>query len=66
MKIVFTTDTIQRGGKERQLFILSDALIRKGYSIDIITLKWPDNNYLSEYNINSELVHLINEKTRSG
>jgi glycosyltransferase involved in cell wall biosynthesis len=56
MKILFTTDTIQRGGKERQLFILTKALLDKGYQIRIITKKKSSDNYISEYGFEKELV----------
>jgi glycosyltransferase involved in cell wall biosynthesis len=60
MKIIFTTDTIQRGGKERQLFILTRALLDKGYQIRIITKKKSSENYINEYGFEKESVIEIN------
>jgi glycosyltransferase involved in cell wall biosynthesis len=58
-KIIFTTDTITRGGKERQLFLLSHLLIKKGYEIKIVALKYSQENYIDEYNIRSDqLIHI--------
>ncbi|MCJ7448598.1 MAG: glycosyltransferase [Bacteroidales bacterium] len=57
MKIVFTTDTIYRGGKERQLFILTRSLLDKGVRVDIITKDFSEENYLSEYGLNNNLCH---------
>jgi glycosyltransferase involved in cell wall biosynthesis len=59
LKILFTTDTLQRGGKERQLFVLSSNLIQRGYDISILTLKYTENNYISEYNFDSARINLI-------
>lgn len=61
MKIVFTTDTIQRGGKERQLFILADQLLNKDYQIHIVSLKYSEKNYLSEYSITKDHITFINQ-----
>ncbi|MGA2408328.1 MAG: glycosyltransferase [Bacteroidales bacterium] len=62
MKIIFTTDTIQRGGKERQLFILTKALLDKGYQMRIITKKISSDNYILEYGLEKNLVIEINGK----
>jgi glycosyltransferase involved in cell wall biosynthesis len=62
MKIIFSTDTIQRGGKERQLFVLTKALLDKGYQIKIITKKKSSDNYISEYGFEKNLVIEINGK----
>jgi len=61
MKIVFSTDTIQRGGKERQLFILADQLLKKDYQIHILSLKYSEKNYLSEYSITKDHITFINQ-----
>ncbi|MCJ7483457.1 MAG: glycosyltransferase [Thermodesulfovibrionales bacterium] len=49
MKILFTTDSIQRGGKERQMFLLSRALINDGHHVDILSLKFQTPNFVAEY-----------------
>jgi glycosyltransferase involved in cell wall biosynthesis len=49
MKILFTTDSIQRGGKERQLFILAKSLIVDGHQVDILSLKFQTPNFIDEY-----------------
>ncbi len=64
MKILFTTDTIQRGGKERQLFILSAQLARKGYIINILTFKLTENNFINEYNFKPDQINLIKPQNR--
>jgi len=63
MKIIFTTDTIHRGGKERQLSILTRSLLDKGVQIKIISKHFSDKNYLGEYGLNSDIVIIYNGKT---
>ncbi len=61
MIIVFTTDTIHRGGKERQIFVLASILIKKGYNVYVLTLKFSNNNYVNEYRFdNSRIITIIN------
>lgn len=55
INIVFTTDNINRGGKERQLFILAKTLSDKGFSINIITKEISNENYIAEYDFNQRL-----------
>lgn len=62
MNIIFTTDTIQRGGKERQLFILANQLLKKGYNIYIISLNYYAQNYIKEYFIPEKNIQFINAK----
>ena len=49
MKILFTTDSIQRGGKERQMFLLCKSLIGDGHRVDILALKYQSPNFIAEY-----------------
>jgi len=49
MKLLFTTDTIHRGGKERQIFVLAKALVEDGHEVDVLTLKRQEPNFLREY-----------------
>jgi glycosyltransferase involved in cell wall biosynthesis len=60
MKIVFTTDTINRGGKERQLFILARYLTDKGVPVRIIAKNFSKENYLYEYGLNPEIIKYYN------
>jgi len=61
LQILFTTDTIQRGGKERQLFVLSTNLIRKGYDVHIVTLNFTESNYINEYNFDKVKINVIDD-----
>ena len=62
MKIIFATDTVQRGGKERQLFVLTKALLNKGYQMRIITKRISSDNYIYEYGLEKNMVIEINGK----
>lgn len=62
MKILFTTDTIHRGGKERQLFILAKSLMNKGIVVDIITRRFSKDNFLDEYDIKESNIHVFQDK----
>lgn len=64
MKIIFTTDTVQRGGKERQLFVLSSFLNQKGYDIYIVSLKYTPVNFINEYKFDPGKILFINENSR--
>lgn len=56
MKIIFTTDTLSRGGKERQLLILFSNLPNE-FEKAIWTKKYsPENSYLDEYKIKDSRV----------
>jgi glycosyltransferase involved in cell wall biosynthesis len=59
MKIVFTTDTIQRGGKERQMFILCRSLLDRGIMVIIVTKNISSENYLEEYRLNKSLIRVF-------
>lgn len=63
MKIVFTTDTIHRGGKERQLFILTRSLLDKGIIVSIIAKHFSKENYLEEYGLHYNLCFTYLGKT---
>jgi len=62
MKIIFTTDTIQRGGKERQLFLLTKTLKDKGETVGIITKHSSKENYLEEFGLNGNIVKVFKGK----
>ena len=58
MKIVFTTDGLVRGGKERQLSMLF-ANLNENYDKIIVTSNFDkDNNYLSEYGIQNANIYI--------
>jgi glycosyltransferase involved in cell wall biosynthesis len=56
MKIVFSSDSIQRGGKERQLFILASHCLNVGIDLKIIALNNFNNSYIKEYNIDESII----------
>lgn len=51
MKILFSTDSISRGGKERQLAILTKELSNRGYEIYWICHQYNESNYIEEYKL---------------
>jgi glycosyltransferase involved in cell wall biosynthesis len=59
LKFIFSTDSIKRGGKERQLFILACRLQQLDYDVHILSLGDASNNYISEYNISRDKIHII-------
>ena len=62
MNIVFSTDTLSRGGKERQLCLLFSKLPGEKFRKLIFSKKRnyeSDNNYLSEYGITEKSVSLF-------
>jgi len=63
MKILFTTDTIHRGGKERQLFILTRSLLDSGFDVCIVTRNFSKENYLAEYSLDKGIAHIYKGKT---
>lgn len=63
MKIVFTTDTIHRGGKERQLAILTRSLLDKGFHVSIIAKHFSKENYQAEYGFNNNILNIYKGKT---
>jgi glycosyltransferase involved in cell wall biosynthesis len=63
MKIIFTTDNIHRGGKERQLFILTRSLLDTGSDVRIITRDFSKENYLTEYGLDNGLTYIYRGKT---
>lgn len=56
MKIIFAIDSIHRGGKERQMFILAKALMNNGHMLKIAAKRMSSENYLSEYAIDRSIV----------
>jgi len=63
MKIAFTTDTIHRGGKERQLFVLTRALKDKEETVCIIAKHFSKENYLKEYGLNEDIINVFQGKS---
>lgn len=59
MKIIFSTDSLERGGKERVMVILaSESLKQKHKLIFLAKRKGIGNNYLKEYQINHDSVEV--------
>lgn len=64
MNIVFCTDTLSRGGKERQLAVITRNLLSRGHQVHWITQNWnKGNDYVDEYNIDKS--RIIIAKSRS-
>lgn len=57
MNIVFTCDSLKRGGTERQIVILSSALLEKGHNVQIITTSTAKSEYLQEYPLLNGKIH---------
>jgi glycosyltransferase involved in cell wall biosynthesis len=56
-KIVFSTDSLTRGGKERVMAILSSNLIKKDYELIFLVKRIGEGkNYFKEYLIDSNLI----------
>jgi glycosyltransferase involved in cell wall biosynthesis len=64
MKILFTTDSIQRGGKERQLFLLAKSLIDDGHHVDVLSLKYQRPNFIAEYGFPDEQLLISKENSK--
>lgn len=67
MKILFSTDSIARGGKERQLAILTKELTNRGYEIFWECHQFHEANYIDEYQLqNIPITFLKNRKYFKG
>lgn len=55
-KVLFTTNSLRRGGKERQLTLLFSSLSNEKFDKHILCKRVTQNNYLEEYNIDPNLV----------
>jgi glycosyltransferase involved in cell wall biosynthesis len=56
-KILFTVDSLHRGGKERQLCILASELIKQNYSITILSKFNGEVNYINEYGLENYIIN---------
>jgi len=57
LKIVFTTDKLNRGGKEKQLLILANGLLNRNYDVNIISKNEVDyNDYYHEIGFPDERI----------
>ena len=65
MKILFTTDTIRRGGKERQIFVMSYYLLNTGFDVYILCQKKDRRNYIDEYSFPEENLFIIGKDSPS-
>lgn len=62
MRIVFSTDTISRGGKERQIFILAKYLQRRDIYLIILAKRIiTGNSFFQEYNISEGQVKIYKD-----
>ena len=62
MKILFSIDSISRGGKERQLAILSRELVIRGYEICWTCHQYNESNYIEEYKLENIPVTFLKNK----
>jgi glycosyltransferase involved in cell wall biosynthesis len=63
MRVLFTTDTLKRGGKERQLTLLAGELNVRNFDTKIYSLELTaSNHYLDEYHVHPDLVYVANQK----
>lgn len=60
MKIVFSTDGLGFGGKERQISVLSNDLLNKGVDIYVVCLKSKGRTFLNEYCFPEERIIILN------
>lgn len=57
MRILFSTDSLARGGKERQMAILAKALIAGNHELIFVAKRTDrDNNYFGEYSLSQGLI----------
>lgn len=62
MRVVFSTDTITRGGKERQISILSKYLQQRDKHVIILVKRIiSGNSFFKEYNISEEQIKIYTE-----
>lgn len=60
MRIVFCTDTLARGGKERQIGVLSQVLISRGHEVFWISMRDPaKHNYIKEYEFDEARISVL-------
>ena len=58
IRIIFSTDSLSRGGKERQMAVLASQLLQKKFELNFLTKRTDEGwSYFKEYNISTELVH---------
>ena len=56
-RILFSTDSLGRGGKERQMAILAKALVGKDYDLIFVSKRTDsESNYFREYGLDPELI----------
>ena len=60
-KVVFVTGSMRRGGAERVISIISNALVNKGWNVYIITLLRSEIDYL----LDNRIVHIDVSSNRS-
>ena len=58
-RILFSTDTLARGGKERQMAMLAKALLKREYVLIFVAKRTdPESNYFCEYGLDPALIRL--------
>ncbi len=59
MNIIFTCDSLKRGGTERQIVILTTSLLLEGHSVNILTTSVARSEYLQEYPLLEGHIHVV-------
>lgn len=62
MKIAFTIDIVGRGGKERQLLLLTRELVARGHDVRILSIYKTPIDYIHEYGISGDRISVITDK----
>lgn len=65
MKIVISTDKLNRGGKEKQLLLLAKGLLERGYDVFVLSKKDIDqDNYYKEIGFPREFIKTYGDSNR--
>jgi glycosyltransferase involved in cell wall biosynthesis len=60
--ILFSTDSLRRGGQERQLTLLGSRLIERGYNVYVAVKRIDfNNNYFTEYKLPDKNLFIYND-----
>lgn len=67
MKIVLSTDKLTRGGKEKQLLLLSSGLLDRGHDVHIVSKNDVDpTNFFEEIGFPSDRIHSFGKEPKFG
>jgi len=59
MRIIFSTDTLSRGGKERQMAVLASYLVKNNNELFILAKRTEaGDNYFKEYQVNDNQIRI--------